>query len=405
MKKALVLGGTHDHIRLIELLKERGYWVILIDYYTNPIAKFRANSHIQLSTKSSESILEIARDQNVDLVISTSVESGVVTSAYVSQVLGLPFYLSFENSLKVTSKIQIKNLLKRLGIPTAKFIVIDSYIEDYEYKDLNLPLVVKPPDSNSSNGVTKVNKAEDFNNAVDNALLFSSNSMVIVEEYIDGRELSVDIILINGEPIIVLITETKKSNLSHDSFTIFESIYPVEIKDVVLFQIKKIAKLLALDLGYKTGPLLLQLLEKDSILYVIEFTTRLGGGSKHHLIKVLTGFDILNWVINILEGVFIEVKIDEKYKFGCLHYLYTENGKIHSFHGFEELVQNKLISNYFLYKSNSTIISNHIYSSDRCAGFLIVENDFKTLMVNRANATNSVEIRNKAGKNLVIHNL
>ena len=47
MKKAIVLGGTEDHIKLIELLKNRGYFVILIDYYKNPPAKKAADLHIQ----------------------------------------------------------------------------------------------------------------------------------------------------------------------------------------------------------------------------------------------------------------------------------------------------------------------------------------------------------------------
>jgi biotin carboxylase len=404
MKKAIVLGGTHDHIRLIELLKDKNYYVILIDYNNEPVCKFTADSHIQVSTKFIEKIKEIAIDQNVDLIISTSVESGIVSSAYISEFLGLPFYISYENSLKVTSKIEMKEILIRLGIPTSKFIVINSDKMGYEFNDLKLPLVVKPSDSNSSNGITKVYKAEYFINAVDKARLNSQNSMIIVEEFIEGRELSVDLILIDGEPIIVMISETIKSNLSPDSFTIIESNYPVEIKEVVLFQIKKITKLLAFDLGYQTGPFLLQLLEKDGIVNIIEFTARLGGGSKHHLIKRLTGFDILDWFIKIIEGVYEEVKIGEKYKFACMHYLYAENGEIQSFHGFEDLLQNNLISDYFLYKSIGTSIFKNLSSSDRVAGFLIVENDFKTLLTKKATTINSVYIKNNEGKNIVIHN-
>ena len=60
--KAIVLGGTNPHIELIENLKRRGYYTVLVDYYENPPAKHAADQHIQESTLDLEKVLQIAKD-------------------------------------------------------------------------------------------------------------------------------------------------------------------------------------------------------------------------------------------------------------------------------------------------------------------------------------------------------
>lgn len=90
MQKAIVLGGTHDHITLIELLKQRSYYTILIDYYENPIAKEYADEFIRESTTDKETVLEIAKKNNVNLVIAACIDSALATMAYVSEKLNLP---------------------------------------------------------------------------------------------------------------------------------------------------------------------------------------------------------------------------------------------------------------------------------------------------------------------------
>ena len=63
MKKAIVLGGTRPHITLIQKLKDRGYYVILLDYLESPIAKEYADEHIRESTLDKDLVLKIAKEQ------------------------------------------------------------------------------------------------------------------------------------------------------------------------------------------------------------------------------------------------------------------------------------------------------------------------------------------------------
>ena len=403
MKKALVLGGTHDHIRLIELLKHRGYWVILVDYYENPVAKNEADFFIRESTLDKEKVLSIAKLEMVQLVISLCIDQALLTMAYVAEKLGLPCHLTYDNVLALTNKAQMKRRFFELGIPTSRFIVANE--SNVEIEDMNFPLVVKPVDSNSSKGITKVFDGLGISSAFHAAQNASLTKSVVIEEFFEGEELSIDVAICNNKPTIIMITKSIKIASNHENFTISQSLYPANVSKAVFNSILQIAGQLSSGYNIQNGSLLIQILHYNDIVKVIEFSSRIGGGSKHHFIKVMTGFDMLDWLIKVVEGIYDEVKVGERYKYGCLQYLYAENGEIQSYHGFEELMQNDVICNYFLYNDTGSIVSNHISSSDRPAGFLIVENDFEKLLIKRETAINSVEIKNNKGNNILFRNL
>ena len=81
-KKAIVLGGTRPHIELINKLKNLNFYVILIDYLDSPIAKPYADKHIKESTLNKSAVLKIAKENSVDLVISSCIDQANVTACY-----------------------------------------------------------------------------------------------------------------------------------------------------------------------------------------------------------------------------------------------------------------------------------------------------------------------------------
>ncbi len=125
MKKAIILGGTNDHIRLIEILKEKGYCTILVDYLDNPVAKGISDIHFKASTTDKESVLKIAQEQKADLVIATCIDSALSTAAFVSEKLGLPFHIDYSTSLALTDKTKMKTFFAEQNIPTSRFIILN----------------------------------------------------------------------------------------------------------------------------------------------------------------------------------------------------------------------------------------------------------------------------------------
>ena len=176
---AIVLGGTIPHISLIAKLKERGYYVVLIDFLNNPPAAHYADEHVRESTLDKEGVLDIAKRKQASLVISTCVDQANAVCCYVAEQLNLPHPYSYKIALDVTDKVKMKEILIANDIPTARHIYVNK-IEDGMGKNLRYPLIVKPADSNSANGVKKVFSEDDLRTYLPVALKYSRNGYAIV---------------------------------------------------------------------------------------------------------------------------------------------------------------------------------------------------------------------------------
>ena len=160
MKKAIVLGGTLPHVTLIKKLKERGYEVILVDYLDKPYAKPYADKHIKASTLDVDAVVEVAKNEKANLVISTCIDQANATACYVSEKLGLPHPYSYETALAVTDKLKMKDIMIKNNIPTSHFMRINC-ADQKGLERLKFPLIVKPVDCNSSKGVRKIENCEE----------------------------------------------------------------------------------------------------------------------------------------------------------------------------------------------------------------------------------------------------
>ena len=177
---AMVLGGTYPHRTLITNLQQRGYYTVLIDYLEKPPAKEVADEHVQESTLDKEKVLEIARDRDAKLVISTCIDQANVTVCYVAEKLGLPVPYSYETALSVTNKGLMKEGMIRHGIATSKYIFVKN-IGDFDSAGLSFPVAVKPADSNSSKGVRKACDYGELSRFLDDALKISRSDEAIIE--------------------------------------------------------------------------------------------------------------------------------------------------------------------------------------------------------------------------------
>src|SRR5690606_6793152 len=113
---------------------------------------------------------------------------------------------------------------------------------------------------------------------------------------------SVDVAIKDGQATIIMVTQNIKNNNLPDNFTIVQNTFHKSILDQYRPALTNIAAKIASAFEIKDGPLLVQLLAKDDAMSVIEFSARIGGGSKHSFIKRITGFDMLRYFVNVITG-------------------------------------------------------------------------------------------------------
>lgn len=402
MKTALVLGGTYPHISLIQKLKDRGYFTILVDYLDYPSAKPYADKHIQESTLDKDKVLQLAREENAELVISTCVDQANVTCCYVAEKLGLPKPYTYATALNVTDKVRMKQMMVDNGIPTAHYYQISS-LSDFDDGILRYPIIVKPADANSSKGVRRIDKNDiDTLSYINEALKISRNGKAIIEEFIVGREIGADCMIINHKAHIIMTRERRKINKNnHDAIQqIYGSFWPANLTEQNIEQLQLIAQRIAHAFNIDNAPLMMQTILADDSFNVIEFGARIGGGDNYQIIEELTGYDIIQNSIRSFLGEPIEV-LDlkaERPKLLMDNYLYvvqpsTPNQEEQVFGHIE---YNDIARNTFeyekVYRRKGDTVGYKISSNNRVGCFVVSGTTEKELLTKQLTVLQNMEV-------------
>lgn len=186
----------------------------------------------------------------------------------------------FYQSALTFNKKDTLAVLSKYGIPSAKSVYLrkgDSYNADEIIADLGLPLFVKPNQSGSSLGISKVKVKEDFAKAIDFA--FAEDDEILIESFLNGMEVSVGVVDFNGETIVLGITEI----VPHKEFFDYEAKYegaseeltPARIDEETRKKVEEIAKKAYNSLGM-SGFSRSEFIIMNGIPYMLEMNTNPG---------------------------------------------------------------------------------------------------------------------------------
>lgn len=402
--KALVLAGGFPQIALIKELKSRGIFVLLADWGENPVAKEYADEFYQVSTLDVDTITNLAKSKNVDFLITVCTDQALLTVAKVSETLGLPCYIDYKTSLNVTNKAYMKKLFKDNGISTAEHVIVDKYDAE-ALKTLHFPLIVKPVDCNSSRGVKKVENQEELEKAIVDAVAFSRTNTAVVEQFISGTEISVDLYVENSVAKVLCVSNNDKIK-DKNKFIIFRGVCPAreyaQVKDQIQIEAQKIVDAFNL----KNTPMLIQFIYDGKKVYVLEFSARTGGGTKFLRILNNTGFDVVNAVIDLTLGKkpHVEKAISENLYLAD-EFIYCKPGEFGKLDGFEELKKDRIIRDYYLFKKTGAVFTGVESSGDRIAGFTIVADSFENLKKKHDLVVNRIKVLDVNGEDIMRHDL
>ena len=291
--------------------------------------------------------------------------------AEVSEMLGLPCYIGYKQAQDVSDKIRMKKIFKENKIPTTKYLELES-LDMNEIAKLNYPLVVKPVDAYSSKGVRKAETEKELIAYYNEAKKISRSGGVIVEEFFEGEEISVDAFVLNGKAHILSITNSEKVK-DKDRFVIFRGRYPAAIPDTIRIQIEDVALKIADSFGLVNSPLLVQLLHNNENISVLEFCARTGGNMKWLLIKNSCGVDVITATIDITLGLVPDITPKEVNNNVVVNdFIYCKPGVFDHFEGFDELVEKGIINEFHPVRTKGTEMHGVTSSSDRIAGMNII---------------------------------
>lgn len=373
MKKpvAIVLGGTAPHVLLVNKLHERGYYVVLVDYLSNPPAKKVADEHIQVSTLDKEKVLEKAKEKNASLVISTCIDQANSVCCYVAEQLNLPHPYSYETSLYVTNKGLMKERMKAFDVPSSSFILTKS-VDSIDWTQVSFPCVVKPVDCNSSKGVHRADSKDEAKSFVEAALKLSQTGEAIIEGFCAGDEIQVDCVALDNDADVVMTRSKVKVASSNEAvLNSYGSIVPAQVSESVLPQLKQIAVNIAKGFGLSNTPFFYQAIVTGDEVNVLEFAPRVGGGLSYYMIKNFVGFDAVEAAVDSFLGKRINnsYHAPERVYRTCL--LYAKPCTFDHIEGLEKLKKEGLVTETFITKSKGDQIDGDMCSSNRVGSFIV----------------------------------
>ena len=402
-KVALVLGGTHDHIHLLNLLKEAGYRTVLVDYHVNPVAAPAADLHVRASTLDRDSVLEIARRERACLALAFCIDQALSTAAYVSDRLCLPCHLSFDQALAVTNKTKMKARLVSGGVATARHVVSGAGCSGRP-DGIGYPLVVKPVDSNSSKGIRKVKNDAEFAAAAAIAALESRSGEILIEEFIEGKEFSLDAVVVAGRVHGLMLTELAKAP-GRDHFLIVQSLPLDDERGDKMVAACAAAQAIADVFEIKNSPLLVQLIDNGSGVRVVEFGARIGGGSKHYQVRAGTGIDLQKLFLSQILGGEALLRCHDANIPAAMNYVYARPGRLASFRNAEALVADGTVDGFYEYKSPGMEIGGSLSSADRPCGYLTVAENCEEMEDKITRADSTLGVISDEGNDLMIQGL
>ena len=402
--KALVLAGGLPQIELINQLKARNITTVLADGNPNALARPYADIFYQLAIFDVEAVKEVAVKENVDFLITVCADQVLLVVAQVSEMLGLPWYIDYKTAQLVSDKKYMKKIFWEHNIPTSRYVEM-SELDWNRINHLQYPLVVKPVDAYSSKGVRKALNEQELEMYFAEAAQISRTGGVIVEEFVAGDEISVDIYVEDGVAKLLCVSNSEKIN-DADRFIIFRGRYPVAASEEIMEQIRQVAQQIADAFELKNCPMLIQMINDGKRVSVLEFCARTGGNMKYLLIKRSCGFDVIKAVIDLTLGEKPHVElVAPEAKYVVNDFIYCRPGVYDRLEGFEELRQSGILTDYYSLRPRGMRVSGVSSSSDRIAGMTITANSLEEFNEKHRYIVDHVKILDENGMDMMRHDL
>lgn len=287
--------------------KKMGYHTIVIDPDSKAIGQSIADEFIVVDANDYETTLEIAESNSVKGLVTSATDNPLIMMAKVAMALNLPF--PSEDSIENTiNKFKLKHFLQCNNIPCAKGVFTDlSDIEEQiKQEDLQFPLIVKPIDSSGSRGVYYCMDKEELEEVSKNSIKYSKSKKVLVEEYLDGPEISVEALVQYNELHIIQITDKTTTSFPYnvEMGHLQPSRYYEEYYDEIYHILSKVIKVLNLN-NCALHPEMK--LTNDGIK-IVEIGPRLGGDFiTSHLTPLSSGINMEEQLVKIAVGEKIDI--------------------------------------------------------------------------------------------------
>ena len=373
MENLMVLAAGLLQIPVIKKAKEKGYYVIAVDDDTGaPGMALADKAIVPGGLMNEEKLLDIAREEQVCGVIHPCSEVAMNVMGRINDELHL-HGISRDTALKATNKHLMREAFEAYGAPSPKSFCTADAKEGYRlFLSLGGKAILKPSRNSGSRGVAEIEPGLSF---VEFAQLFerskdeSHDASVMIEQFVEGPEFSVEIIVWNRNVHVLQVTDKKTTEapyfveLGHSQPSLFPSDVVESVRDAAVKGVEA--------LGLNDCAAHAEVKMQDGKAYLMEIGARLGGDFiSTELTRLSTGIDMVGAAIDVAIGNEPDLKPVSEPKGVAIRYFTPEPGVVCNIIG-EDLLQRPDVYDAEIYVKPGDVVREVKSSLDR-SGHVIV---------------------------------
>lgn len=303
-KKSILIFGVGELQRsIIRRAKLKGLFTIGIDPCTDAVCKDEVDAFEIVGGQDFEGTCVVVEKYDVNAIVTAATDKPLVMMARVAEKYDFPFF-SVETAQWSTDKYQMKQRFLEGGVPCARGRLI-SKVEHAD--DLYYPLIVKPRDNSGSRGVKLCRSKEELQESLQEAMQYSHLDTVLVEEYIEGQEYSIEGLHYDGKSEVIQFTEKTTTEFPYNVELAHKQ--PANLTEIQKEAIRELVAKIASCMNFENCPSHTELKINDRGIFIIETSPRLGGDYiTSTLVPLSTGINMEDQLLNIA----LSEKVDTK---------------------------------------------------------------------------------------------
>lgn len=393
-KKLLVLAAGILQVPILKRAHEMGIYVIAADGNPNACGLKYADKAIVANITSEEEMLRVAREEKIDGVIHPCSEVSMNVMGRINDELHLSG-ISKEQAIRATNKHLMREAFEAYGAPSPK----SRCFTDMEVAwgsfctDFTGACILKPSRNSGSRGIAKISsniQMDEFARLFEFAKGESRDKQVMLEQFIEGPEFSIEIIVWDGQVNVLTVTDKKTTEaphfveLGHNQPSCFPAETVKKIKAAAVAGVKA--------LGVNNCACHAEAKLMDGKAYLMEIGARLGGDFiSTELTHLSTGIDMVAAAINCALGVEPCLKPTEEKHGVCIRYFCPKPGKLVSISN-TEVLNDPRVYLWEIYHKEGDMIPEVTSSLCRSGHVIVTEKDAKSAIAYAESLLNEVKM-------------
>ena len=350
-KTLLELGTTMGSVDMVKYAKENGAYVIVSDYDSSDrsAAKRIADKSYLVSTDDVDGLVKICLENNVDGVVTGASEAILQSSRQIAEKLDLPIYFTEEQWNRFMRKNVFREICKKYGVTTPVTFFVGTIKDIGDINSYSYPVIVKPVDASSNAGISICQTPHELLTSLSHASECSKTETIIIEQYIDGEEISCTYV-INNHQCKMVCMGTKYPYVNESGLRALSNayLYPSPVIDIYMKSEDEKVRKMFVDEGLNNCTVFVQGMYKDNKCYIFECGLRMEGTGTYRMTSKFCGENFLHFQVDNALGVPTEYDLNKEdpYFHGkkCVFFSQiVKGGTIASVCGYDRIKDNDMI--------------------------------------------------------------